>query len=115
MKHNRPTLDVPGVGRWTIESDTGEIEFVGEHNYTQRILANLAKFLDGGSKAKFIDPKRRFVLLDAQDELIRADASSGELKTVIILNRALKTGACVTASLFQPRLLFSFMNGHSRL
>jgi|SRR6185437_1666975 hypothetical protein len=92
VEGHQPKLEVPGLGTWTIRSDTGEITFYGQRNFAEGIRANLWKFLDGGSKPKFVDSALRFVLLDAQDEMIRGDAFSGELRTLITLERIADPG-----------------------
>jgi hypothetical protein len=102
VKDHRPQLDIPGIGTWSIEPDTRAVEFLGEHNYAQNIQADLWKFFTGGSKPKFVDTEKRFVLLDAQDEILRGDGISGELKAVVKLDRiqdhALRRSEFVPAS-----------------
>jgi hypothetical protein len=108
---HRQQLNVSGLGAWIIESETGSITFIGEHNYAEGIRANLWKFLDGGSKAKFVDPGLQFVLLDAQDELIRGDGISGDLKTVLTIDRTEDHGLRRSQFLSTPNPVFIFERG----
>jgi hypothetical protein len=110
-KDHRPKLNVPGMGAWTIESETGSITFSGEQNYAEGIRANLWKFLDGGSKGKFVDPGLRFVLLDAQDEVIRGDGQSGELTTVLTIERTEDHGLRRSQFISAPNPVFIFERG----
>jgi hypothetical protein len=87
MKDHRPQLNIPGLGTWSIEPGTAHVSFVGEHNYVQSVPASLWKFFDQGSKPKFVDLEKQFVLLDAQDEILRGNGLSGELDSVVKLNR----------------------------
>jgi len=84
MQDHRPKLEVEGIGTWILES--GKVEFIGEDDYVPSVSGNLWKYLEGGPKPKFVDPQRRFVLLDAQDEVLRGDRT-GELRTVATVRR----------------------------
>ena len=92
MRDHRAKLEVAGIGTWVLNAPRGQAEFIGEHNYVPSVRGNLWKFLEGATQPKFVDPERRFVLLDALDEVIRADAYTGELKTVATVRRAEDSG-----------------------
>lgn len=76
-----------GVGSWVLNTPRGQAEFIGKDNYVPSVPGNLWKFLEGGTQAKFVDPQRRFVLLDALDEVLRGDSRSGRLRTVTVVKR----------------------------
>lgn len=86
--HHRLELQINGIGTWVLNAPRGQAEFTGQNTYVPAVRGNIWKFFEGGSKPKFIDPQRRFVLLDAQDEILRGDAALGELRTVATLKRA---------------------------
>jgi len=89
MKNDhRPRVEVPGVGTWTLESPGGEIEFIRNQDAYARTHAPLQKALSTvGVPVVFVDPGKRFIIVDAQDELLRGDAATGELKSVASLTR----------------------------
>ncbi len=112
MKDHRSKLDVPGIGTWVMESEHGAVEFLGDQDaYAQGIRANLYKFFDGGKKASFVDPQNKFVLLDAQDELIRGEAATGALKTVISVNRIPDHGLRHSKFISAPNPVFLYEQG----
>jgi len=85
---HRPRLEVAGVGTWTLELPGDEIEFIGKQNAYARIHAPLQKALGVvGVPIIFVDPGKRFVIVDAQDELLRGDAATGELTSIASLTR----------------------------
>ena len=88
MQDHRAKLDVPGIGTWALNGPREPVEFINDCTYEPDVKGNLWKHFEGASRrAHFVDPQRDFVLLDAQDEVLRADAISGELTTVVTLNR----------------------------
>jgi hypothetical protein len=100
-----------GIGTWTTEGTKGQAEFIGNEASPHTVPGNLWKFFEGGSKAKYIDPLNKFVLLDAQDEVIRADASTGNLKTVATLSRHKDQGLRHSRFISSPVPVFIFELG----
>lgn len=84
---------------------------MGQHNYAQGIRAKLGNFLKGSSKAMYVDPALRFVLFDAQDEVIRGDAVSGELQTGVSLDRISDHGLRRSKFVSAPNPVFIFERG----
>ena len=110
MQDHRSKLEVKGIGTWTLNSPSGEAEFIGDSTYLPVVRSTIWKFFKGGSKPKFIDPQRRFVLLDAVDEILLGDAT-GELKTVAVLNRIWDDGMRRSAFVSAPVPVFIFERG----
>ncbi|HEY6252423.1 MAG TPA: hypothetical protein VI685_20910 [Candidatus Angelobacter sp.] len=110
MKDHRPKLDVPGIGTWFLNAPSGEAEFISDRNYVPIVRGNIWKFFEGGNQNKFIDPQHRFILLEAQDEMLRGDAS-GELKTVASLNRQENGGLRRSKFISDPLPIFIFEHG----
>lgn len=111
MENHRPKLEVQGVGTWVLGPTKEEAEFTGRDSYVPAVRGNLWKFFEGGSKPRFVDPQHRFVLLDAQDEVLRGDANLGELKTVATLKRAENRGLRRSRFLSEPGPVFIFEHG----
>jgi hypothetical protein len=108
---HRPQLSVPGIGTWIVESEHGRVTFSGAQNYVESIQSNLWKFLDGGARAKYVDSESRYVLVDAQDEIIRGDGTTGDLKTVANLRRIEDQGLRRSQFLPAPTPVFIFELG----
>lgn len=103
-------MEVEGIGTWILEP-TGKVEFIGEDIYVPSVSGNLWKFLQGGPRPKFVDPQRRFVLLDARDEVLRGDARTGELRTVATLSRQEDRGLRRSGFISAPVPVFVFEYG----
>lgn len=58
MDDHRSKLDIPGLGTWILESDTGEVEFLADQNVSTRIHALLYKALSIPNRAIFVDPPK---------------------------------------------------------
>src|SRR5215469_12187163 len=110
MKDHRPKLDVPGIGTWFLNTPGREAEFISDSTYVPVVRGNIWKFFEGGSHQKLIDPQHRFVLLEAQDEMLRGDAS-GELQTVANLNRQENDGLRRSKFISDPVPIFIFEHG----
>lgn len=110
MKDHRPKLDVPGIGTWFLNSSGGKAEFISDRTYAPVVQGNIWKFFEGGSQQKFIDPQQQFVLLEAQDEMLRGDGS-GELRTVTNLKRQGDGGLRRSKFISEPVPVFIFEHG----
>lgn len=111
MQDHRPRAVIPAIGTWVLNGRQGPVEFIGEHTYVPSVSGNLWKFLEGGSKSTFVDPQYRFVLFDAEDEILRGDAQTGELKTTATLARQADRGLRHSKFVPDPVPIFVFENG----
>jgi hypothetical protein len=111
MNDHKSKLHVPSIGTWVLNVTTGNAEFIGEKIHVPDVGGSLRKFFEGGSRSTFIDPQYRFVLLDAQDEVLRGDASSGEIKAVANLKRQEDHGLRRSTFISAPVPVFIFEHG----
>jgi hypothetical protein len=111
MKDHRPKLDVPGVGNWTLDTNTGEIEFMGEAAYFSGLHGALQKVLSVPNRGLFVDPQKRFIIVEAIDELLYGAADTGQLTTAATLNRIDNRGLRFGKFIQYPTAIFIYERG----
>lgn len=112
MQDHRAKLEIPGIATWALNGPQGPVEFISDYDYVPDVKGNLWKYFEGASRrSQFLDPQRRFVLVDAQDEVLRGDARTGELTTVVTIDRQQNGGLRRSRFVSDPVPIFVFENG----